>query len=149
MGHLPCVMSPKSPPSNYKPTPYAMMEFEDVSIDEARDVLEALPPDVARMLESVPGYWQNNRRPSLATDRALTGRAMEWLGRLPESLRPHLTVLRYPRIINVIAAAWPVASHRSDVFDHLLNDRRIGRRGFPVDIEREIAALCLHASSLP
>jgi len=125
------------------------MDFEEVSIDEARDVLQALPPDVARVLEGVPGYWQNNRRPPLATDRALTGRAMEWLGHLPESIRPHLTVVRYPRIINVIAAAWPVASHRSDLFDHLLNDRRIGRRGFPVDIEREIAALCLHASSLP
>ena len=149
MEHLRCAMNPTSPPPKYKPTPSGMMEFEAVSIVEARDVLEALPPDVARVLESVPGYWQNNRRPALATDRALTGRAMEWLGRLPESLRPQLTVARYPRIINVIAAAWPVASHRSDVFDHLLNDRRIGRRGFPVDIEREIAALCLHASSLP
>jgi hypothetical protein len=125
------------------------MEFEVVSIDEARDVIDALPPDVARVLESVPGYWQNNRRPPLATDRALTGRALEWLGRLPEDIRPQLTVLRYPRVINMIASSWPVAAHRSDVFDHLLNDRRIGRRGFPVDIEREIAALCLHASSLP
>ena len=146
---LSSVMSPKRPPSKYSPTPSGMMEFEEVSIDEARDVLEALPSDVARVLETVPGYWQNNRRPPLATDRALTGRAMEWLGRLPEALRPNLTVLRYPRIVNVIADAWPVAERRSDLFDHLLNDRRVGRRGFPVDIEREIAALCLHASSLP
>ncbi len=142
-------MSPKTPSSKYKPTPSGLMEFEVVSIDEAREVIDALPPDVARVLESVPGYWQNNRRPPLATDRALTGRALEWLGRLPEDIRPHLTVLRYPRVINMIAGAWPVSAHRSDVFDHLLNDRRIGRRGFPVDIEREIAALCLHASSLP
>lgn len=142
-------MSLKKPPSKYKPTPSGLMDFEAVSIEQARDVLDALPPDIARVLESVPGYWQNNRRPALATDRALTGRAMEWLGRLPENIQPHLTILRYPRIINAIADAWPVAAHRADVFDHLLNDRRIGRRGFPVDIEREIAALCLHASSLP
>lgn len=142
-------MSLKKPPSKYKPTPSGLMDFEAVSIEQARDVLDALPPDIARVLESVPGYWQNNRRPALATDRALTGRAMEWLGRLPENIQPHLTTLRYPRIINLIADAWPVASQRADVFDHLLNDRRIGRRGFPVDIEREIAALCLHASSLP
>lgn len=125
------------------------MEFERVSIDEARDVLDELPPDVARVLESVPGYWQNNRRPPLATDRALTGRAMDWVGQLPESLRPTLTSLRYPRIVNAIADAWPDIAHREDVFDHLLNDRRIGRRGFPAEIERELSALCLHASSLP
>ncbi len=142
-------MSLKKPPSKYNPTPSGLMDFEAVSIEQARDVLDALPPDIARVLESVPGYWQNNRRPALATDRALTGRAMEWLGRLPDNIQPQLTILRYPRIINAIADAWPVAAHRTDVFDHLLNDRRIGRRGFPVEIEREIAALCLHASSLP
>jgi hypothetical protein len=125
------------------------MDFEEVSIDEARDVLEALPPDIASVLASVPGYWQNNRRPPLASDRALTGRAMDWLGRLPENVRPQATTLRYARIINLIAEAWPSPAQRSDVFDHLLNDRRVGRRGFPVDIEREIAALCLYASSLP
>jgi hypothetical protein len=124
------------------------MDFEVVSIDAARDILDELPPDVARVLESVPGYWQNNRRPPLATDRALTGRAMEWIGRLPENIRPQLTSLRYPRVVNQIADAWPNAEQRSDVFEHLLNGRRIGRRGFPVEIESEISALCLYASSL-
>lgn len=124
------------------------MDFEEVSIDAARDILDELPPDVARVLESVPGYWQNNRRPPLATDRALTGRAMEWIGRMPENIRPQLTSLRYPRVVNQIADAWPNPSQRSDVFEHLLNGRRIGRRGFPVEIESEISALCLYASSL-
>jgi len=126
-----------------------MVEFERVSIDEAREVLDQLPPDVARMLESVPGYWPSNRRPPLATDRALTGRTMDWMGQLPEPVRPTLTVLRYPRVVNAIAEAWADAKQRSATFEHLLNDRRIGRRGFPVDIEREIAALCLYASGLP
>ena len=125
------------------------MEFEAVSIDQAREVLDELPPDVARVLESVPGYWQKARRTPLATDRALTGLAMQWTGQLPENIRPHLTSLRYPRIVNAIAEAWPDAAQRSETFEHLLNDRRIGRRGFPVEIEREISALCLYASSLP
>lgn len=142
-------MSPRKPQSKYQPTPSGLMEFEEVSIDQARDVLDELPPDVARVLESVPGYWQNNRRPPLATDRALTGRAMDWIGRLPENIRPQLTSLRYPRVVNQIADAWPNPAQRSDVFEHLLNGRRIGRRGFPPEIEREISALCLYASSLP
>ena len=126
-----------------------MMEFRPATIDAARAVLDEVPPDIARVLESVPGYWQKNRRAALATDRALTGRAMEWLGQLPETLRPRLTTEHYARIVNAIADAWPDAGARGDMFDHLLNDRRIGRRGFPVDIEREIAALCLYASNLP
>ena len=126
-----------------------MMEFQPTTIDDARAVLDELPPDVARVLESVPGYWRKNRRPALATDRALTGRAMDWLGQLPDNIRPYLTTERYARIVNAIADSWPDAKARAEMFDHLLNDRRVGRRGFPVEIEREIAALCLYASNLP
>jgi hypothetical protein len=142
-------MKQRRPATKYKPTPSGLMEFEQVSIDEARDILDELPPDVARVLESVPGYWQKTRRPALATDRALTGRAMDWVGQLPENIRPELTILRYARIVNAIADAWPDRAQRAETFEHLLNDRRIGRRGFPPEIERELSALCLYASSLP
>jgi len=124
-----------------------MMDFQPVSIEAARAVLDELPTDVARVLESVPGYWQTHRRPPLATDRALTGHAMNWIGQLPEQVRPELTTLRYPRVVNAIAAAWADPEARTETFEHLLNDRRIGRRGFPIEIEREISALCLYASS--
>jgi hypothetical protein len=126
-----------------------MMEFQPVSLDAAREALDELPTGIERVLDAVPGYWQKNRRPPLATDRALTGRAMEWLGQLPENLRPSVTVERYARIVNAIAEAWPDREARTETFDHLLNDRRVGRRGFPIDVEREISALCLYASSLP
>ena len=101
------------------------------------------------MLNSTPGYWEKNRRAALTTDRALTGRAMDWTVQLPANIRPLITTERYPRIVNALAAAWAHAEARTDLFDHLLNDRRSGRRGFPIDVEREISALCLYASSLP
>ncbi|MDP1691594.1 MAG: hypothetical protein Q8L49_06530 [Burkholderiaceae bacterium] len=126
-----------------------MMDFQPVSIDAARAALDELPSGVARVLDSVPGYWQKNRRPALATDRALTGRAMDWTVQLPKNTRPVVTTERYPRIVNAIADAWANPEARTDLFDHLLNDRRVGRRGFPIDVEREISALCLYASSLP
>jgi len=136
-------------PSKYKPTPSGLMEFQQVSIDDAREALDELPTGVARVLESVPGYWQKNRRMPLATDRALTGSAMDWTVKLPEHLRPIVTAKLYPRIVNAIAATWDNPVARSETFDHLLNDRRVGRRGFPIDVERELSALCLYASSLP
>lgn len=142
-------MSPPIPPPKYKPSSFGMLDFQAVSIDAARAALDELPNGVARVLDGVPGYWQQNRRPALATDRALTGRAMDWSMRLPENIRPLVTTERYPRIINALADAWPDGDARTQMFDHLLNDRRVGRRGFPIDVEREISALCLYASSLP
>ena len=96
-----------------------------------------------------PEYWAKVRRKTLATDRALTGRSMKWLAELPEDLRPVITMQRYARVINSIVDAWPDAQHRDEVFENLLNDRRRGRRGFPIDVERELSALCLFASMLP
>jgi hypothetical protein len=142
-------MVTRKPPSKYKPRPSGLMDFEPVSIEAAREALDEMPTGIERVLDGVPGYWQNNRRPPLATDRALTGRAMDWVGQLPENLRPAVTIERYARIVNAIADAWPDREARTLTFEHLLNDRRVGRRGFPIDVEREISALCLYASSLP
>jgi hypothetical protein len=136
-----------TPFTKYKPSRSGLMDFEPVSLDDARASLDELPQGMAVQLDA--SYWEKVRRAPLATDRALTGRTMEWLGALPETLRPVKTIERYPRIVNAIAAAWVDALGRDKIFDHLLNDRRIGRRGFPIDIEREISVLCLYASGLP
>jgi hypothetical protein len=124
-----------------------MMEFEPVSIESAREALDEIDAAMASMLS--PEYWARVRRKTLATDRALTGRSMKWLADLPEELRPVITMQRYARVINVIVDAWPNAEDRDEVFENLLNDRRKGRRGFPIDVERELSALCLFASALP
>lgn len=137
------------PQAKFTPRPSGMMEFDAVTVDAARAVLDDIPPDVAKVLESVPGYWQRNRQPPLATDRALTGLAVEWAVQLPVHLRPYGTTERYPRVVNAIASSWPDAKARAETFEHLLNDRRIGRRGFPVDIVREITALSHYARTLP
>lgn len=141
-------MSTQDRPAKYKPSASGMLDFQPVSLESARAALDELPSGVARVLDAVPGYWARNRRAALATDRALTGRAMDWTLQLPENIRPRITSERYPRIVNAIAAAWPDAEGRTQLFDHLLNDRRSGRRGFPIDVEREISALCLYASTL-
>lgn len=140
-----CAMKTTTTP--YVPPKSGMMDFEPVSIDSARASLDELPEGMAAQLTG--HYWEKVRRAPLATDRALTGRTMDWVGRLPAEVRPLITCDRYARIVNALAAAWldPVA--RDGYFEHLLNDRRRGRRGFPIDVERELSALCLYASQLP
>jgi hypothetical protein len=135
------------PTKKYVPRRSGLMEFEPVSIDSARAALDELPEGMARLLDSQ--YWEKVRRAPLATDRLLTGKAMGWVSELPDQLRPRATVDRYARIVNALAAAWHDEVGRDKMFEHLLNDRRVGRRGFPPDVERELSALCLYASSLP
>ena len=142
-------MSMSGSSAKYIPRPSGLREFQATTLDDARAVIDAVPPDVARVLESVPGYWLRNRRPPLATDRALTGLAMDWARQLPEQLRPRQTIERYARVVNAIVNAWSNAKARTEIFEHLLNDRRVGRRGFPVDVEREISALSRYARTLP
>jgi hypothetical protein len=135
------------PSKKYVPRRSGLMEFEPVSIDSARAALDELPAGMALQLSNQ--YWEKVRRAPLATDRLLTGKAMGWVSELPAELRPRATVDRYARIVNALAAAWPDEEARDRLFEHLLNDRRVGRRGFPPDVERELSALCLHASTLP
>jgi hypothetical protein len=123
------------------------MEFEPVSIEAARRAMDEVDAAMAALVS--PEYWAKVRRKTLATDRALTGRSMTWLAALPEDLRPQVTMVRYARIVNSIVDAWNDPEERDEVFENLLNDRRRGRRGFPIDVERELSALCLYASMLP
>jgi hypothetical protein len=107
----------RAPPTTaYVPRSSGMMEFEPVSIDEARAALDEIDPSITALVG--PEYWTKVRRKTQPTDRALTGLSMTWLAALP-------------------------------AFDDLLNSRRRGRRGFPIDVERELSALCLYASALP
>jgi hypothetical protein len=138
---------PAPPPKPYVPNRSGLMDFEPVSLEAARAALDELPTGVAAMLDS--SYWVKVRRAPLPTDKALTGKTMAWLSDLPADVQPRQTAERYARIVNAIAAVWREAEARDELFEQLLNDRRHGRRGVPIEVERELSALCLHASSLP
>ena len=129
------------------PRQLGTIDFELTDFEDARHVLDDLPPGVAEAKHLQPGYWEQRRRKSVATDRALTGAAMDWVIRLPPSLRPHATCEHFPRVTNAIAAAWPDVAHCSQVLDHIINDYRGGRRGFPDAVRSELAALHAHLSA--
>jgi hypothetical protein len=117
-------------------------DFEVTDIEEARRILDAESEsqfDVATVVR--PEHWERLRRRRLPTDRALTGRAIDWLIALPPKLRPQSLSVQFPRIINALAEAWDEPERCQATFDSLLRDGRRRRKGFPSTVHGELVAL--------
>jgi hypothetical protein len=132
-----------SQPPQKPPAPDSI-DFEITDFDQARQVLNDLPPGVGRVKTLEPGFWEQQRRKPTPTDRALTGAAMDWVIALPPPLRPHATCEHFPRVVNAIADAWADTAFSLQVLDHMINDYRGGRRGFPPAVQHELIALLAH-----
>lgn len=117
-------------------------DFEVTDIEEARRILDAESEsqfDVATVAR--PEHWARLRRAKVPTDRALTGRAIDWLIALPPKLRPQSLSVQFPRIINVLAEVWDEPERCQAAFDSLLCDGRRRRKGFPSTVHGELVAL--------
>jgi hypothetical protein len=123
------------------PSAFDALEFEFTDLSDARHALDELPAGVMTAQTLAPGYWLNHRRKAIATDRALTGAAIDWLLGLPERLRPTATCEQFPRIVNALAASWTQPADRDALLDSLLSDSRSHRAGFPLPVRTEIEAL--------
>ncbi len=118
------------------------LEFELTDFGEARRVLdsESLAQFEGATVSS-PEQWKRLRRANLPTDRALSGQAMDWLMRLPPSLRPEATSSQFPRIANALAVVWHEPAECQAVLGKLLGEGRKGRAGFPPRVRDELIAL--------
>ena len=68
-------------------------------------------------------------------------RTFEWVASLPSDAQPTALMRHYPRIANVIAAAWRDSSALRSYMDCLFTDDRGNRQGFPPDVLAELLAL--------
>ncbi len=117
------------------------MTFENVSIEEAKRVLDGTPKRTYR------DDW-TNRRAAANDDERLEPSAVAWIHALPQEIQPLMTASRYVRIANRIAALWNQPARCSAYLSDLLIIRRNARRGFPVEIAREIGNLSVHYETL-
>jgi hypothetical protein len=128
-------------PTNHKPPPPpGTIDFEFTDFETARRVHESPPEGVDRIQTFAPNYWEQRRRKPLASDRALTSEALQWLISLPAELRPRVLCDRFPRVANALALIWD-RPERQPALDALLNDTRGSRQGFPAEITSELRAL--------
>jgi hypothetical protein len=131
---------PPSPPDRPPPA-FDALEFELTDLSDAKHALDELPAGVITAQRLAPGYWLDQRRRPTATDRALTGVAIDWLLGLPEQFRPTATCEQFPRIVNAVAASWAQPVERDVLLDSLLSNRRSHRAGCPLPVRIEIEAL--------
>lgn len=135
----------QQPPKPPRPLDsFDAIDFELTDFDSARRALDELPAGVAEVKNLETGYWDKKRARPQPTDRALSGASMDWVIGLPATLRPHATCEQFPRVVNAIASTWADAAYSLRVIDHMINDYRGGRRGFPDAVRRELNALYEH-----
>ena len=138
-------MTSTSSPAPYKPS--GMIEFEYTDVAEARKEAEH-PEAWVAMERLMPGYWEEQRRPPAVTDRALSGRCIDWILGLPQGARPKALSEQFPRIVNHLAERWHDLPSTQLALMRLLADERGGRKGFSLQIEQEIGRLAAHVQSL-
>lgn len=115
------------------------LEFEKVSVADARKALDETTGVYAKRS---PEDWGAKRKPS--PPEPLSDATAAWMAELPDSVRPRQLALRYARLANRICETWGNPARCERLLDELMIDKRGGRRGFPLVIANELAALRDH-----
>src|SRR5512144_2905469 len=114
--------------------PSGLIEFEFINVEDARKEAEQ-PAAIVALEKLLPGYWEEQRRPLTASDRALTGKAIDWLMTLPAKARPRALSEQFPRIANHLAEHWGELGMVQLALMRLLADERGGRKGFSLQVQ--------------
>jgi hypothetical protein len=113
-------------------------EFEKVSLDDARKVLDdSVKPAVTVVREK--NNYEARRAPQPA--ESMRTATIQWILKLPPHVQPRHVQVKYPRIANRLANLWPEVEQCEQYFEELLTDKRGGRKGFPLAVAQEIASL--------
>jgi hypothetical protein len=83
---------------------------------------------------------QEHRRKAAPANIPLP-RTLKWIESLPSSVKPTALLRHYPRIANVLAAAWDDSTAVNSYMECLLRDERGDRKGFPPDVHSDLLTL--------
>ena len=96
---------------------------------------------ISHVADSVPTIADLTARRRSGGTEPLAAETVKWLAGLPSNVRPKLLPIQFARIANALARKWASVDACLAYFDDLLIDRRGNRRGFPIGIVIELAAL--------
>jgi len=90
--------------------------------------------------------WAGRRKAQPAT--MILPATRTWMNSLPLDYRPQALGIRFPRILNLIAASWDNPKDCSAFISSLLHDQRGGRKGFPPEVVADIHDLRVYYAKL-
>src|SRR6266567_4796106 len=96
-------------------------------------------PQQSQPKREAPGTYGHLRKCSPAN--TAFPRTLRWADELPPRVKPVALMRQFPRIANLIAAAWDDLVQFEIYMDSLLTDKRRGRKGFPTDVIAELVVL--------
>jgi hypothetical protein len=111
------------------------IDFEKVSVEDAKAALKGDEKPVQQE------NWEPKRQPKIASDLKLSDEACTWLMSLPANVRPLHLARQFPRITNRFAEVWKRPVICDKIFDELMLDHRGTRKGFPLEVAKEITDL--------
>jgi hypothetical protein len=86
--------------------------------------------------------WAGRRKAQPA--QVILASTRHWMNSLPPDYRPQSLAIRFPRIANLIAASWDNPKECNAYIYSLLHDQRGGRKGFPPEVQKDLADLRLY-----
>lgn len=97
-------------------------------------------PDAGAVANSSMSYAHLRRpiNPELLKVRRST---IDWARSIPSDIRPRALVINYPRIANILAAAWPDRIRFDKTLNEFMVDNRGRRQGFPLEVLQDLANL--------
>jgi hypothetical protein len=116
------------------------IEFEKVSVEEARLVLHGVP--------AKPGAIKGVDKRTRIREEPLLNVTRAWLGTLPREARPTELARQSPRIANRLRHFWNQVAKCEEYLNALLFDSRGTRQGFPQNIVKELETLRQHHALL-
>jgi hypothetical protein len=90
--------------------------------------------------------WAGRRKAQPA--QAILPATRHWMNSISPEYRPHSLAIRFPRIANLIAASWDNPKECSAYIHSLLHDQRGGRKGFPPQVQKDLADLRIYFAML-
>jgi hypothetical protein len=98
-------------------------------------------------IQKESAIWAHKRKPQTEIDQKLSSVAEQWLSTLPVEVLPEFLVVRFPRIVNKIAANWNLKFNVNKYLDELTIKQREDRQGFPDDVFRELLKISIYSRS--
>jgi hypothetical protein len=97
-------------------------------------------PEPGSMAHSSMSYAHLRRpiNPELLKVRRST---IDWARSIPSNIRPRALVMKFPRIANILAAAWTDPLRFDKALSEFMVDNRGRRQGFPLDVLQDLANL--------